>query len=84
MSVNQNGRPQEKLVEKVRESEYGWTQDVSYENVSEDEEFLYLEIEDLEGSGGQFQELGAELGARTTGTVNYGERYFLSVEKHKL
>lgn len=84
MSVSECEEQVEELIEEVRGYGFAWSNEVSYENISEDEDFLYLELEASEDIREQFMELGNFLDARSTGEVNGGERYILSVEKEKL
>lgn len=74
----------EKLMEEVKGYGFARSHEVSYENISEDEDFLYLELETSEDTWDQFSELGKSLDAKSTGEINNGERYVLSVEKEKL
>lgn len=74
----------EELIEEVRGYGFAWSHEISYENISEDEDFLYLELEASDDIRDQFMELGNFLDARSTGEVNGGERYILSIEKEKL
>jgi hypothetical protein len=73
--------PEEKLLEQVNGYGLHWSYEVTEENIREDEDFLYLEIETEDDIHDEFMELGNYLEARSTGTVNGGERYVLSVEK---
>ncbi|MFB6190632.1 MAG: hypothetical protein ABEJ91_03605 [Candidatus Nanohaloarchaea archaeon] len=47
-----------------------------------DDEFIYFEISDAEGIDDAFFDLGRELNARSTASVNGGEEYRLSVRKN--
>lgn len=72
------------FLEQVKAYDLGWTENLTVEeNVEEDEEFLYLEVEDENDISGSFYELGWALDATSTGEVNNGERYVLSVEKQQ-
>lgn len=73
-----------RLREEINNYDPTWSSQIDYENVSEDEEFLYLELETSEDIWDRFMELGNLLDARSTGEVNNGEKYILSVEKEKL
>lgn len=73
--------PAEELLEEIEEYSPGWSYEVGEENVSEDEDFLYLELETPENIGDDFMQLGAYLDARSTAVVNEGVKYVLSVEK---
>jgi len=83
MPVFEQEEPVEKLLEEVRGYGFVWSRDIDYENISEDQEFLYLEVETSQDILDRFQELGNYLDARSTGEVNEGEKYILSVEKEK-
>ncbi|MFB6114962.1 MAG: hypothetical protein ABEK04_01615 [Candidatus Nanohalobium sp.] len=74
----------ENLIEEVRGYGFAWSHEINYENISEDEDFVYLEVEASEDIRDQFMELGNFLDAKSTGEVNNGERYILSVGKDKL
>ncbi len=73
--------PEEELLEEAREYEADWSSEIGGENIREDENFLYLELESENDIRDEFMELGNYLEARSTGVVNGGERYVLSVEK---
>lgn len=68
------------LVEDVKKYGGAWTEDLEPGDVSEDEDFLYLEVIDPGEISEEFHELGTELSAHTS-EVNNGERYLLAVEK---
>lgn len=72
------------LIEEVNRYKNSWMPEIDEEDIEEDEKFLYLEIESSEDILEQFQELGNYIDARSTGEVNNGEKYILSVEKEKL
>lgn len=72
---------EEELLEQVKGYGQYWSFDVTEEDISEDEDFLYLEIETVDDIQDEFIQLGWYIDARSTGVVNNGERYVLSVEK---
>ena len=58
-----------------------WLEDITVEdNIKEDDEFIYLELEQTD-IGSDFHELGWALEATTTAEVNSGEKYRLAVRK---
>jgi len=71
----------DELIEDIHEYEADWSQEISEEDISEDEDFMYLEIDDTENIREEFMDLGRYLDARSTAEVNNGERYVLAVEK---
>lgn len=59
-----------------------WLDNITVEdNIEEDDEFLYLELEEPSDIGSEFHELGWALEATTTAEVNSGEKYRLAVRK---
>lgn len=84
MSINeyaQEKSSREEIVEEARDYDVMWEDFNLDEATSEDEEFVYLELEVDEDIEEEFHDLGRELKARSTGVVNGGERYLLAVEK---
>ena len=69
-------------MEEVKGYDRPWLEDITVEeNIEEEDEFLYLELEELGDIGSDFHELGQLLDAVTTAEVNKGERYYLAVRK---
>lgn len=69
-------------MEEVKGYDRPWLEDITVEeNIEEDDEFLYLELEEPDDIGSEIHELGRELDAVTTAEVNKGERYYLAVRK---
>ncbi|MFB6175115.1 MAG: hypothetical protein ABEJ87_03995 [Candidatus Nanohalobium sp.] len=83
MSVFEYEEAVESLLKEVNGYGFSWSLEADRENIREDENFLYLELESSEDIWDQFQELGNYLDARSTGQVNNGESYVLSVEKER-
>lgn len=71
----------DQFVEDVRGYDADWTSEISEEDISEDEDFMYLEIDTEDYIRDEFMDMGRYLDARSTGEVNNGERYVLAVEK---
>lgn len=73
--------PTEEFLTDVKTYTEAWDIELTEENLSEDEDFLYLEIETEQDLQDEFMELGNHVYARSSAVVNSGERYILSVEK---
>lgn len=71
----------DQLVEDIHEYEADWSQEISEEDITEDEDFIYLEFDGTEDIWDEFMDLGRYLNARSTAEVNNGERYVLAVQK---
>lgn len=70
----------EVLIEEVRSYGGSWTEGLESGDITEDEDFLYLEVLENEDISSEFHELGTELSGHTS-EVNQGEKYILAVEK---
>lgn len=74
-------KPEEEILERVQGYGLHWSYEITEENIRENQDFLYLELEAEEDIQDEFMELGNCLEARSSGVVKDGERYVLSVEK---
>lgn len=82
LNTEYSGENRNEFLDEVKGLGFSWTEALTAdENVEEDENFLYLEVEDEEDISEDLYELGWMLDAKTVGEVNNGERYVLAVEK---
>ena len=69
-------------MDEVRSYDRPWLENITVEdNITEDDEFLYLELEEESDIGSEFHDLGRALEATTTAEINGGEKYSLAVRK---
>lgn len=80
VEYRKQARTTEDLLDEINQYDTPWAENISENDLTEDEDFIYLEIEQGEDIAQAFHDLGAELSAHTA-EVNGGDKYVLSAEK---